>query len=42
MGGRYLVPVSAAVRAAANVDAGDNIDVVLTLDLTRSAGGRAR
>ena len=42
MGGRYLVPVSAAVRAAANVAAGDNIDVVLVLDLTRSAGGRAR
>jgi len=42
MGGRYLVPVSAAVRAAADVDAGDTIDVVLVLDLTRPAGGRAR
>ena len=33
MGGRFLVPVSAAHRAAAGVAAGDELDVVLVLDL---------
>lgn len=32
MGGRFLIPVSAERRAAANVKAGDAIEVELTLD----------
>lgn len=32
MGGRQLLPVSAEVRAAAGVAAGDDVDVVLELD----------
>ena len=32
MGGRFLVPVSAAVRAAAGVAAGDELDVQIELD----------
>lgn len=32
MGGRFLVPVSAAVRAKAGVEAGDEIDVEIVLD----------
>jgi len=32
MGGRYLLPVSAAVRTAAGVAAGDEVDVELDLD----------
>ena len=32
MGGRYLIPVSAEHRAAAGVQAGDQLSVTLTLD----------
>ena len=32
MGGRYLLPVSAAVRSAAGVSAGDRLDVKVELD----------
>ena len=32
MGGRYLLPVSAAVRSAAGVSAGDRLDVEVELD----------
>ncbi|MPZ00177.1 MAG: DUF1905 domain-containing protein [Actinophytocola sp.] len=32
MGGRFMLPVSAEVRAGANVAAGDEVDVELTLD----------
>jgi len=32
MGGRFLIPVSAQVRAAAGVSAGDEVDVELQLD----------
>jgi len=32
MGGRYLVPVSAEIRAGAGVAAGDEVDVELVLD----------
>ncbi len=32
MGGRYLVPVAAAVREAAGVAAGDELDVEIALD----------
>ena len=32
MGGRYLIPVSAEVRAAAGVAAGDELEVVAVLD----------
>jgi Bacteriocin-protection, YdeI or OmpD-Associated/Domain of unknown function (DUF1905) len=32
MGGRYLIPVSADRRAAAGVQAGDLLDVTITLD----------
>jgi hypothetical protein len=32
MGGRYLIPVSAERRAAAGVQAGDQLSVTLTLD----------
>lgn len=34
MGGRFLVPVSAEVRAGAGVDAGDHVDVDVVLDDT--------
>jgi Domain of unknown function (DUF1905)/Bacteriocin-protection, YdeI or OmpD-Associated len=33
MGGRFLIPVSAEVRAAAGVAAGDEVDVGLELDV---------
>jgi len=32
MGGRFMVPVSAAIRAAAGVEGGDEVDVTVALD----------
>jgi antitoxin component of MazEF toxin-antitoxin module len=34
MGGKHLVPINAAIRAAAGLAAGDAIDVTLTADTT--------